>query len=113
VFDCLPTGKYQIHLIRKIPGSCSVAQNIRGGREPKAIDGSNQVSFGQAPSFLQAMTDAFFLNELFPFKHTDYPNGVSLLFLQKQCRLAVNFEILGESFVIRESGAGVSEPVGW
>jgi GT2 family glycosyltransferase len=29
-------------------------------------DGSSQVSFGHAPSFLQALTDAFFLNDLFP-----------------------------------------------
>jgi hypothetical protein len=36
-----------------------------------------------------------------------------LLFLQKRRRLALNFDILGESFVVRESGAGVSEPVGW
>lgn len=35
-------------------------------------DGSSQVSYGSAPSFSQALADAFFLNDLFP--SLDFPN---------------------------------------
>lgn len=66
----------------------------------KSVDGSNQVSFGDFPSFHQALVDALFLNDLFP--HAHLPNRGAFPDASITAPLEVDY-VTGAAILIRKS----------
>jgi GT2 family glycosyltransferase len=63
-----------------------------------STDGSSQVSYGSAPSLRQAMTDAFFLNDLFP--SAGFPNRGVVPRVTMMAPVAVEY-VTGADLMIR------------